>query len=272
MLCPTNAAAGRRFRTADAAPLHIKRGIAHARANGGRYSVDIHLAHDPSASEAYATSHLRRLEAMRRANAGPERLADGSWTIPDDYLAQARTYLQRQQRDRPVTLSILTRTPVAELASKEAPTWLDRELESGSSSAVRDAGFGREVRTALAARRQWLIEQQLATEERGTFRMRDGAIGALRKRELHGAMDDLADRLGKPFAPTRMGGRIEGIIARRVELESGSYAVVEGSRDFTLVPWRDVLERHIGKAASGMIRTDGISWQFGRGRGGPQIS
>jgi len=243
-----------------------------ARANGGRYSVDIHLAHDPSASEAYATSHLRRLEAMRRANAGPERLADGSWTIPDDYLAQARTYLQRQQRDRPVTLSILTRTPVAELASKEAPTWLDRELESGSSSAVRDAGFGREVRTALAARRQWLIEQQLATEERGTFRMRDGAIGALRKRELHGAMDDLADRLGKPFAPTRMGGRIEGIIARRVELESGSYAVVEGSRDFTLVPWRDVLERHIGKAASGMIRTDGISWQFGRGRGGPQIS
>jgi hypothetical protein len=46
------------------------------------------------------------------------------------------------------------------------------------------------------------------------------------------------------------------VIARRVDLESGSFAMVERSRDFTLVPWRDVLERHIGKAASGIMRTD----------------
>lgn len=62
------------------------------------------------------------------------------------------------------------------------------------------------------------------------------------------------------------------MIARRVDVESGSYAVVERSRDFTLVPWRDVLERNIGKAASGIMRADGISWQFGRGRSGPAIS
>lgn len=46
----------------------------------------------------------------------------------------------------------------------------------------------------------------------------------------------------------------------------------QGSRDFTLVPWRDVLERNIGKAASGIMRPNGISWQFGRGRSGPVIS
>jgi hypothetical protein len=46
------------------------------------------------------------------------------------------------------------------------------------------------------------------------------------------------------------------VIARRVDLESGSFAMVERSRDFTLVPWRDVLERNIGKAASGIMRTD----------------
>jgi hypothetical protein len=33
-----------------------------------------------------------------------------------------------------------------------------------------------------------------------------------------------------------------------------------------------VLERNIGKAASGIVRTDGISWQFERGRGGPSVS
>jgi hypothetical protein len=68
------------------------------------------------------------------------------------------------------------------------------------------------------------------------------------------------------------GERIEGVIARRVDLESGSYAMVERSRDFTLVPWRDVLERNIGKTASGILRSDGINWQFSRGRSGPTIS
>jgi hypothetical protein len=50
-----------------------------ARANGGRYSADLHLAHDPNASEAFATSHVRRLEAMRRINAGPERWPKPVW-------------------------------------------------------------------------------------------------------------------------------------------------------------------------------------------------
>jgi type IV secretory pathway VirD2 relaxase len=243
-----------------------------ARANGGRYSIDLHLRHDPNASEAFATSHVRRLEAMRRAEGSPERLADGSWTISDDHLARAEAYARRQQRDRPVTLSILSRTPVAELAVKDAPTWLDRELAESATRAPRDVGFGREVRTALAARRQWLIEQQLATGEREAFQLRGGMADMLRARELQRAGDDFADRLGKPFDAARPGQRIVGVIARRVDLESGSYALVERSRDFTLVPWRDVLERNIGKTAAGVMRTDGISWQVGRGRSGPALS
>jgi hypothetical protein len=75
--------------------------------------------------------------------------------------------------------------------------------------------------------------------------------------------------LGKRLRPAHIGKRIEGTIARLVDLESGSFAVVEQPRDFTLVPWRDVLERNIGKAASVIMRADGVSWQFGRGRAGP---
>ena len=259
---PTRASVTQADRTVDAV----------ARANGGRYSIDIHLAHDPQASEAYAASHVRRLEAMRRANAGPERSEDGSWIIPEDHIARAGTYAARQQRDRPVAVSVMSRTPVAELAVKDAPTWLDRELAGSGGSAVRDAGFGREVRTALAARRQWLVEQQLADPDGATLRFREGAIGRLRQHELAQAGDRLAQEVGKVFAPTRIGERIEGMIARRVDLEGGSYALVERSRDFTLVPWRDVLERNMGKAASGIMRADGVNWQFGRGRSGPVIS
>lgn len=243
-----------------------------ARANGGRYSVDLHLRHDPHASEAYATSHVRRLEAMRRAGAGPERHADGSWTIPGDHLSRAETFAQRPQRDRPIALSILSPRPVGELVTIEAPTWLDRELAAGAPNAARDAGFGREVRTALAARRQWLIEQQLAKGDGQSFRLHAHALENLRQRELENASGRLSVQLGKRFEPARNGDRVEGVITRRVDLESGSYALVERSRDFTLVPWRDVLERNIGKAASGIMRVEGISWHFGRGRSAPSIS
>ncbi|MBZ9648117.1 DUF3363 domain-containing protein [Sphingobium sp. 3R8] len=243
-----------------------------ARANGGRYSVDLHLRHDPQASEAYAMSHVRRLEAMRLAGAGPDRYADGSWTIPGDHLARAEAFAQRQHRDRPITFSILSPRPIGDLAAIEAPTWLDRELASGTSNGARDAGFGREVRSALAARRQWLLDQQLADGHSQGFRLRSDALESLRQRELGSAGARLAEQLGKRFKPARIGERVEGVIARRVDLESGPHALIERARDFTLVPWRDVLERSLGKAASGIMRADGISWQFGRGRSGPAIS
>lgn len=259
---PTRAGVMQADRTIDAV----------ARAHGGRYSVDLHLAHDPQASEAYAVSHVRRLEAMRRADAGPERSEDGSWVIPEDHLTRAEAYARRQHRHRPVAVSVMSRTPVAELAGKEAPTWLDRELAEGSETPVRDAGFGREVRTALATRRQWLVEQQLADPDGTVLRFRQGTMDVLRQRELRQAGELLAEGVGQPFASAGIGERIEGVIARRIDLEGGSYALVERSRDFTLVPWRDVLERNMGKAASGIMRADGISWQFGRGRSGPVIS
>ena len=46
-----------------------------AAANGGRYTIDLHLRHDPSATQAFAETHVRRLEAMRRAGTGVEREA-----------------------------------------------------------------------------------------------------------------------------------------------------------------------------------------------------
>ncbi|WP_368389684.1 DUF3363 domain-containing protein [Sphingomonas pokkalii] len=77
----------------------------------------------------YSTAHVRRLEAMRRAGAGPERQADGSWTIPEDHLDRAEAFARRQQGERPLALTILSSRAVSELVDIEAPTWLDRERE-----------------------------------------------------------------------------------------------------------------------------------------------
>jgi hypothetical protein len=73
---------------------------------------------------------------------------------------------------------------------------------------------------------------------------------------------------------TRVGGAppgVEGTVRQPVDMVSGRFALVEQSREFTLVPLRPVLERRIGKPVSGLMRGDGISWPVGRGRATPQI-
>jgi type IV secretory pathway VirD2 relaxase len=243
-----------------------------AETRGGRYSVELHLEHDPRASRAFAEAHVRRLEAMRRAGFS-ERLADGSWAIPEDHLERAAAHEARQLRDRPVAIEMLSGVPLEHLPSADAATWLDRALTVDEQIVARDAGFGREVRAVLAARRQWLVEQGLAdAESDGTTRLRRGALAQLQRRELLRVAGELGAELGKPFVEAAAGARIEGRLARRVELASGSYALVERSREFTLVPWRPVLDRHFGKQVAGIPHRNGISWHLGRSRTGPQIS
>jgi hypothetical protein len=97
-------------------------------------------------------------------------------------------------------------------------------------------------------------------------------IAALQRRELQRVAAQLSDEMGLPFAEAKVGERIEGVYRRPVETMSGRLAVIEKSREFTLVPWRPVLERQIGKPVAGIMREGGISWTLGRQRSGPSIS
>ena len=240
-----------------------------AAANGGRYSIDAHLRHDPSATQAFAETHVRRLEAMRRAGTGVERSVDGTWSIAEDHLDRAAAYEVRGIRDRPVIVETLSTVPLTQLEKAEAATWLDHELAGASPLLIRDAGFGSEVRAALAVRGQWLVEQQLADGEQ--IRLRANALLILQRKELLGSGEELATELGKPFVEAQPGRVVEGKLTRCVNLMSGRFALVEQSKEFTLVPWRPVLEKQIGNQISGIMRGDGVSWQFGRNRSGPEV-
>ncbi|PZU06699.1 relaxase/mobilization nuclease RlxS [Sphingomonas sp.] len=243
-----------------------------AAANGGHYSVDLHLRHDPHASEAFAQSHVRRLEAIRRRTGGVDRQPDGRWTIAPDHLDRAAAYEARVARDRPVAVEIVSVSPPGLLATAAAATWLDHRLAREDAPPARDAGFGRDVRQAETLRRQWLVEQGLADPEGDGVRLRANALATLQRRELLRVAGQLSEELGLAFTETKSGDRIEGTLRRRVDLLSGRHALVERSREFTLVPWRPALEQQIGKSVSGLSRGDGVNWTFGRGRGGPGIS
>ncbi|MDX8522060.1 relaxase/mobilization nuclease RlxS [Mesorhizobium dulcispinae] len=254
-------------------PRQIDRTIADiAAANGGRYNVDIHLKHDPSASERFAETHVRRLEAIRRATGGAERQSDGTWMIAPDHLKRVADYERQRAKAEPVVIDTLSPMPLEKQVGFDGATWLDRELVSNEPTALRESGFGREVREAQTRRRQWLIAQGLAHEEQDRIVYRANMISILRQRELNRVAGQLSVELGLPYAEAQSGDRIDGTLRRSVDLAGGKYAVIEKSREFTLVPWRPVLDRHVGKEVSGIIRREGISWTIGLKRSGPSVS
>ena len=167
------------------------------------------------------------------------------------------------------TLSAL---PLERQIAADGPTWLDRELVAATPEPLRDAGFGREARDALAQRRQWLIEHGLARPDQDRILFRADMLDVLRRRELLRVAGQLSDELGLAFVETKSGQSVEGVYRRAVDLAGGKAALIEKSREFTLVPWRPVLDPHLGQRVSGILRGDDISWSFGRQRSGPSVS
>lgn len=242
-----------------------------AAANRGRYDRDGHLRHDPGASPAFIETHIRRLEAMRRQGGFAERNSDGSWTIAPDHLSKAAAYEMRQSKDRPVAVEMLSPVSIDRLPRAEAVTWLDREAAAGGTIAARDKGFGREVRGAIALRQQWLIDEELADSGREGVDYRRGAFAALQRRELLRLARLLANDTAKSFSETQAGDLIEGKLSRRIDAAGGRYALIEKAKEFTLLPWKPILDRHLGKEVAGMAHERGVNWTIGRGRGGPSI-
>lgn len=251
-----------------AEPRPVDRTVAEiAAAHGGRYSLDLHLRHDSAATEAFVETHIRRLEAMRRDGGLVEREPDGSWIIPPDHLARAAAYERGRAKDTPVQVRTLSAWPVERQVTADGATWLDRELVADRPESLRDGGFGREVGDALARRRQWLIGAGLARAEQDRVVYRADLLDRLRRRELLRVAGQLSGELGLGYAEARPGERIEGVYRCPVELASGRFALIERSRDFTLVPWRPILERSLGRPVSGVARGETISWSIGRRRG-----
>lgn len=243
-----------------------------AGANGGRYSIDLHLRQDPSATQAFAETHVRRLEAMRKAGHGVEREADGNWVVAPDHIARAATFEASRARFAPMVVETLSRLPLEQQVAADGATWLDRELASADPQALHDAGFGAEAATAKAQRQRWLVDQDLADDEQGRIVLRANVITRLRQRELRRVAAQLSKETGLGYAETRPGDRVQGAYRRPVELASGRYALIEKSREFTLVPWRPVLDRYLDRQVSGVMKGGGVNWTIGRGRGGPSIS
>ena len=78
-----------------------------------------------------------------------------------------------------MVIRVLSAWPLEQQVNADGATWLDRELVSGAPMPMRDVGFGRQVRQASDARRQWLIQQRLAHEENDQIVYRPNLLATL---------------------------------------------------------------------------------------------
>src|SRR3569833_1998258 len=246
-----------------AAERQVDRTVADIAARHGTYSTTLHHAHDPKASPEFVAAHVRRLEAMRRVAGLPERKPDGSWVIAKDHAGRGAAFDAQRAG---VRVELLSPVSLDDLVARRARTWLDQELLAQAPTPLSDAGFGYEARQGLRARRAWLVEKGLAREEVGHLIYPKDLLANLQGQEVAKAGTDLAAILGKRYSPAA-DGPIEGVVREPDHLVSGKFAVVARARDFTLVPWRPVLERQIGKPVSGIMRGDTVAWTLGRMRG-----
>jgi hypothetical protein len=230
--------------------------------HGGRYSEGLHYLQDRTAGDRFVGAHVRRLEALRRATGAVERKADGSWKIASDHLDRALQYEQRRAEREPVRIEPLAGMPLEQMPGHNGITWLDED-ESLTRAWGAPGSFGAKVADAVRRRRQWLVEQGLADKP--------NMLDILRRRELVRVARQLSRELGVGFAEAEPGIPIKGRYRRSVQVGTSRMALIEKSHEFTLVPWRPVLERQLGKEVAGIMHGVEISWRFGRQRSGPEI-
>ncbi|TNE46384.1 MAG: DUF3363 domain-containing protein [Sphingomonadales bacterium] len=215
--------------------------------------------------DGYVDAHVRRLEALRRAGIA-ERIDADQWRIPQDYEARAAAY--DADRNRQANIRILATARLEQQIGADGATWLDRRLVSAETSDLAPAGFGREVREAMDRRRDHHIDRgDAARQPNGGIAYRRNLLGALREREVARVGGELAATKGLPFRAAADGENVSGKFTGIVQLSSGKFALVEKSHEFTLVPWRPVIDRQLGREVAGIVQGGSVSWQLGRQRG-----
>lgn len=232
--------------------LHLEQAKFEGRVPGGDY-------------EGYVDAHVRRLEALRRAGI-VERIDADQWRIPEDFETRAAAY--DSGRNRRANIRILSTFDLESQIGADGATWLDQRLITGEASDLAPAGFGQQVRDAMERRRENHIDRGDAMRQQdGRVFYRRNLLATLRERDVARAGAEMAASKAMPFRAAGDGETVSGKFTGTVQLSSGKFAIVERSHEFTLVPWRPVIDRQLGREVTGVVRGGSVSWAMGRQRG-----
>ena len=112
-----------------------------------------------------------------------------------------------------------------------------------------------------AAAKRRLVLRQMGIAIGDAERLPHHTLEQLKAMDIKEAGEALTNQIGKPYASASGSRHIEGVFKDTIERPSGKFAVIEKSREFTLVPWRPIMERRRGMSIIGRAsRGGGISW------------
>lgn len=208
-------------------------------------------------------AHVRRLEALRRSGA-VERMADGVWRVPPDFLSQAQAH--DAQKTAGITVELRSHLSIEQQVGAQGATWLDHQMV-GDARELSPRGFGAQVRGALQDRMGFLVEQGLAERRGSRVVLARNLLSTLRDRELTEAGKVIQHQTGLIHRPLHDGERAEGVYRRSVQLASGRFAMLDDGLGFSLVPWRSVVEQRLGQQVSAIVKGGSVTWGLGRQRG-----
>lgn len=173
------------------------------------------------------------------------------------------------QHDARPTLVLATRSDLDLVRQVHASgaTWLDHRLVERRPMPLAMSGFGGEVREAMKARTEHLIQEGFARRRGEHVTFERDLLATLRRRELDETAAKLVAETGLPRTQAAAGEHVTGVYRQRLTLSSGRFAMIDDGLGFQLVPWSPSLENKLGQHVSGAARDDGgIEWSIGRTR------
>ena len=190
---------------------------APARVRGGDY-------------EAFVDTHVRRLEALRRAGI-VERASADCWLIPENFEVRATAY--DAGRGNLTRIRLLSGHDLKQQVKIDGATWLDQQLVGRDKSPLAMSGFGVEVRKALDRRTHELVRQGHASRTAdGAWRLRVNLILTLQQQEVERVGRELAAERGLAFAPVEESQTVRGRLVGSTQLASGRFAMTDDGLDF----------------------------------------
>jgi type IV secretory pathway VirD2 relaxase len=257
--------------SAPAGPSAADRNILDIAGQEGVYRPSEHLERARAAidriggdPEAFVRSHVRRLEALRRAG-HTERIDADHWRVPADLTERGQAYDLARDRAN-IRISILSPAGLDSQIGHDGATWLDRELASPGRTTLANTGFGREVAEGMERRRQSLVNMGHAVRlEDGRVRVSKDLVANLECTEVTRVGKSMAAERGLTFTAAKTGDYVSGTLVGSTQLASGRFAMIDDGIGFQLVPWQPVLDNRIGQHITGTVRdAGGIEWSFGR--------
>ncbi len=226
----------------------------HAARHDGIYSADDHLealSNDKKFAERnidpidYVQAHERRAKRLLRFTL--LQPSGNDFAVPVDLVNKLELLDQEQPNPRTTQLTVNDVRPIKKQIESRGPAWIDRlDIDS-----VGTTGFGAELRASRRARILFLQQSLKLDPSAKDLIQRLSRVERLDVAAAH------ADQTGKQEKQLAPGVTLQGRLVSKVEGVSGTqYGVIETEKEFSLIPWRDRLQKSIGKQLSfGMDRS-----------------